>query len=221
LSPCSVSRLPRNNLSAGGGNTNDANRVLAFQNQELLRENERLRKLVGWQQQTVWKMKLGKVGAARAGQLVAFGTNRSRLARWYPREPHRGHAGRIGRAHWGCGLRNFQGDSGKRSKFPCFSRRCGIERARIVGFREPGIIGPIGPLEHSIVEMNCFERTTNVKPGQMVVTSDLGGSGLFKKGIKIGVITDAGPVEYGLYTQARVKLFVNLTALEEVWVILP
>jgi len=29
------------------------------------------------------------------------------------------------------------------------------------------------------------------------------------------------PVEFGLYTEARVKLLVNLGALEQVWVLFP
>jgi len=205
----------------GGGNTNDANRVLAFQNQELLRENERLRKLVGWQQQTVWKMKLGKVVLQEPANWwrsvqIDLGS-RDGIRENLTVVTQDGLVGRIGAVGYATSRVILVSD-------PNFRVSAAVVESKeqgIVGFREPGIIGPIGPLEHSIVEMNCFERTTNVKPGQMVVTSDLGGSGLFKKGIKIGVITDAGPVEYGLYTQARVKLFVNLTALEEVWVILP
>ena len=205
----------------GGSNTNESIRVLAFQNQELLRENERLRKLVGWQQQTGWKMKLGKVVLQEPANWwrsiqIDLGSRdgiRENLTVVTPD----GLVGRTGAVGYTKSQVILIGD-------PNFRVSAAVVESKeqgIIGFREPGVIGPGGPLEHSMVEMNCFERTTNVKPGQIVVTSDLGGSGLFKKGIKIGVVTDASPVEYGLYTQARVKLFVNLSTLEEVWVIMP
>ena len=58
-----------------------------------------------------------------------------------------------------------------------------------------------------------------MKPGQIVVTS--GDGGIFPAGIPIGQIVDSQPVEFGLYTEARVKLAANLGALEEVWVMFP
>ncbi len=58
-----------------------------------------------------------------------------------------------------------------------------------------------------------------MKSGQGVITSGLGG--VFPKGIPIGQMVDARPVEFGLYTEARVKLSANLGALEQVWVLFP
>ena len=60
-----------------------------------------------------------------------------------------------------------------------------------------------------------MERT----PGQNVVTSGKGG--YFLPGIPVGKIMDSKSVEYGLYTQARIKLAADLSDLEEVWVIFP
>ena len=57
-----------------------------------------------------------------------------------------------------------------------------------------------------------------MKPGQKVVTS--GEGGIFPAGIPIGQIVDSHPVEFGLYTEARVKLSANLGALDKVWVLL-
>lgn len=86
--------------------------------------------------------------------------------------------------------------------------------------REAGVLGAGGPFDSSLVEMKCYlSRTSNLKPGQRVVTS--GDGGIFPKGILIGTITDARPVESGLYTVAQVKLAANLANLEEVWVLLP
>jgi rod shape-determining protein MreC len=45
--------------------------------------------------------------------------------------------------------------------------------------------------------------------------------GVFPKGIPIGKIVDAQPIEFGLATGARVKLNADLGALEKVWVLFP
>ena len=59
----------------------------------------------------------------------------------------------------------------------------------------------------------------NLKPGQTVVTSGMGG--IFPPGIPIGKIADFHSAELGMLTEARVKLGANLSALEEVWVLFP
>jgi rod shape-determining protein MreC len=66
--------------------------------------------------------------------------------------------------------------------------------------------------------MKYLPRTAIVKPGQNVVTS--GEGDLFPKGIPVGRIVDSRAAEFGLYTEARVKLAANLPGLEEVWVML-
>jgi rod shape-determining protein MreC len=73
-------------------------------------------------------------------------------------------------------------------------------------------------LNQSFVELAYLSRTANLKPGQAVKTSGLGG--IFPKGIPIGVVVDAHPVEYGLGVLAQVKVAANLGTLEEVWVLL-
>ncbi len=82
---------------------------------------------------------------------------------------------------------------------------------------DTGVIGPGGPLARDLVELGYLPRSANVKPGQLVRTS--GEGGVFPKGIPVGTILDAQPVEYGLYTVARVKLAADLNALETVWVL--
>ena len=82
-----------------------------------------------------------------------------------------------------------------------------------------GIISAGGPLDNSLVDLTYLSGNASLKPGQNVVTSGLGG--IFPKGIPIGQIVDSRPVEFGLYTEARVKLSANLGALEQVWVLFP
>jgi cell shape-determining protein MreC len=60
---------------------------------------------------------------------------------------------------------------------------------------------------------------SGVAPGQNVVT--WGEGGVFPADIPIGTIVDKRTKDYGLSTEARVKLAANLSALEEVWVMMP
>jgi rod shape-determining protein MreC len=84
---------------------------------------------------------------------------------------------------------------------------------------DSGVISASGPLDDSLVQLTYLSGSANLKSGQGVITSGLGG--IFPKGIPIGQIVDSRSVEYGLYAEARVKLNANLGALEQVWVLLP
>jgi rod shape-determining protein MreC len=68
------------------------------------------------------------------------------------------------------------------------------------------------------VELAYLSRNVELKPGQLVITSGLGG--IFPAGLPVGSIADLRNVD-GLYAEARVKLAVNFSALEEVWVLIP
>jgi rod shape-determining protein MreC len=84
--------------------------------------------------------------------------------------------------------------------------------------RDTGVLGVSVPLESEFLDMGYISRNAEIKPGQSVWTSGLGG--VFPKDIPIGVVVDTRTEEYGLYTVARVKLAASLSALEEVWVML-
>ena len=55
---------------------------------------------------------------------------------------------------------------------------------------------------------------SDIQPGEMVVTSGLGG--IFPKGIAIGEVVEAVADEYGLTKTARVKPFADFTVLDHV-----
>ncbi len=82
-----------------------------------------------------------------------------------------------------------------------------------------GVLGAGGPLDNSLVTLGYLSGGANLKSGQGVVTS--GEGGIFPAGIPVGQIVDVQQVEFGLYTEARVKLDANLGALEQVWVLFP
>ena len=74
-------------------------------------------------------------------------------------------------------------------------------------------------LNESMVELNFLRNPDALKPGQLVVTSERGGT--YPTGIRIGEIVDVRPVEFGLVHIARVKLFVKMNLLDDVWVLMP
>jgi rod shape-determining protein MreC len=82
-----------------------------------------------------------------------------------------------------------------------------------------GILNSSGPLDSSLLDLSYLTGDANLKPGQSVVTSGLGG--IFPKGIPIGRVVDAQSLEFGLSTGARVKLNADLGALDKVWVLFP
>jgi rod shape-determining protein MreC len=187
-------------------------KLQATQAVEIARENDRLRQMVRWQSQKPWKLKLARVVL---------------------RDP----------ANW---WRTVQIDLGSRDgvreNAPVLTpeglvgrvRSVGLTSAQVVLLGDPnckvaarvendthadGIVGTSGPFDTSLVEFTHLERGVNLKPGQNVVTS--GNGGVFPTGILIGRIVDARPAEFGLGTEARVKLSANLSGLDEVFVLMP
>ena len=188
---------------------NQALRLQAMRAEATARENDQLRQLFGWQR---------------------LQTRRYKLANVVLREP----------ANW---WRTIQIDLGSRdglrADMPVLTTdglvgrlaSVSLTRSQVVLLGDPnckvaarvenethdtGVIGAAGPLDSQLVEMGYLSRTANLKPGQTVRTSGLGG--IFPKDILIGTVVDSQTTEYGLYTVARVKLAANLSALEEVWV---
>jgi rod shape-determining protein MreC len=184
----------------------------AVQVEEMARENARLRQLFGWQQQTQWKLKLANVvlrDPANWWRTIQIDLgSRDGVRENLPVLTTDGLVGRI----YSVSLTRSQvalvGDPS-----------CRVAALVENETRDTGVIGAGGPLDSSLIEMSFLSRNANLKPGQNVVTSGLGG--IFPKGITIGKIVDTCAAEYGLSTEARVKLAANLSALEEVWVMFP
>ncbi|MDB6067549.1 MAG: mreC [Pedosphaera sp.] len=178
-----------------------------------MRENERLRQLLGWQQkQTAWRPKLAKIIARDPANwwqtiTIDLGTRdglRADLAVMTP-------AGLVGRVS-SVSLTSSQ-------VMLIGNPNCKVS-ALIEKTRENGvIIGGSGPFDNTLVSLSFLSSSSSLKPGEVVKTSGLGG--IFPKDILIGqVAEDSHQVELG-YMEARVKLAVNLSMLEEVWVLLP
>jgi rod shape-determining protein MreC len=184
----------------------------AAQTAEVFRENERLRALVQWEQKrTQWNLKLARVvlrDPANWWRTVTIDLgSRDGIRENQPVMTTDGLVGRISAVR----LTNAQvlllGDP-----------NCNVSARVENETRDGGIVSAGSPFDMSLVTMNYLPRSAVVKAGQNIVTSDEGG--LFPKGIPIGRVMDSRPAEFGLYTEARIKLAANLSGLEEVWVLI-
>lgn len=190
---------------------NDQLKLLALQAGSTTRENDQLRSALGWQRQQPWKLKFASV------------TLRDPANWWRTIEIDLGSRDGITP---NLPVLNAEGLVGRVASV-------GLTRSQVVLLTDPnckasaivenpahdtGVISAGGPLDNSLVQLAYLSGGANLKPGQSVITSGLGG--IFPKGIPIGQVVDSRPVEFGLYTEARVKLAANLGALEQVWVLM-
>jgi rod shape-determining protein MreC len=187
-------------------------RLQAMQAQETASENARLRQLVGWQRQTSWKLKLAKVVLREPANWwrtiqIDLGS-RDGLRVNLPVLTTDGLVGRISSVSLIRSQVVLLGDP-----------NCKVSARVENETRDAGVIGTSGPLDTEFVELGYISRNANLKPAQSVVTS--GDGGIFPPGIPIGKVVDVQSVDFGLRTQARVRLAANLNALEEVWVMFP
>ena len=188
-------------------------KFLQLQTAAIARENDQLRSAIGWQKQTPWKLKLANVvmrDPANWWRTVQIDLgSRDGIQTNQPVLVADGLVGRVSSVSLTRSQVVLIGDP-----------NCRISALVENPTHDTGIISASGPLDNSLVELTYLSSSANLKPGQNVFTSGLGG--VFPKGIPIGIVAeDAQPVEFGLYTEARVKLSANLGALEQVWVLFP
>ena len=184
----------------------------AIQNTAIARENDQLRTALGWQKTVPWKLKLANVVMRdpanwwRTVQIDAG--SRDGIQTNQPVLTVEGFlVGRIATVSYLNSQVVLIGD-----------RDCRVSALIENSTHDVGVLSASGPLDTSLVQMNYLSSSANLKPGQNVFTSGLGG--VFPKGIPIGKIYDAQSVEYGLATEARVKLNANLGALEQVSILI-
>ena len=191
---------------------NEQLRAQASQAAATGRENEQLRALFGWQRQTPWNLKLANVvmrDPANWWHTVQIDLgSRDGVRENLPVLTAAGLVGRVSSVSYTHAQVVLIGDP-----------NCKVSAIVENPARDMGVISPGGPLDNSFVELSYLSGNANLQAGQNVITSGLGG--VFPKGIPIGQIVDVRPVEFGLYTEARVKLAVNVGSLEQVWVLFP
>jgi rod shape-determining protein MreC len=195
---------------------NDELNLKLVEAEKTFRENERLRQLLGWQQNLEprkrWRLKPANVVLFEPsifwrmvqidlGSRDGVQVNRPVLA------PDGSLVGRVSSVSLTRAQVLLLGDP-----------NCKVSARVDNPSRDTGIVGASGPLDSEFVEMRYLSRNANPKPGQEVKTC--GDGGIFPKDIPIGKIVDSHSAEYGLETVARVKLAANLGGLEEVWVLM-
>jgi rod shape-determining protein MreC len=187
-------------------------RSQAVQGVAIARENDQLRALFNWQRQSPWRLKLANVvmrDPANWWRTVQIDLgSRDGLRENLPVITDAGLVGRVSSVSLTRAQVILVGDP-----------NCRVSAIVENASRDMGVLLAGGTLDTSLVELTYLASSANLKPGQGVITSGLGG--IFPKGIPIGQIVDSRSVEYGLYTDARVKLNANLGSLEQVWVLFP
>jgi rod shape-determining protein MreC len=187
-------------------------RSQAVQGVAIARENDQLRALFNWQRQSPWRLKLANVVMRDPANWwrtvqIDLGT-RDGLRENLPVITDAGLVGRVSSVSQTRAQVILVGDP-----------NCRVSALVENASRDMGVLLAGGTLDTSLVELTYLASSANLKPGQSVITSGLGG--IFPKGIPIGQVVDSRSVEYGLYTDARVKLNANLGSLEQVWVLFP
>jgi rod shape-determining protein MreC len=207
--------LPRRELLKQIENLRRENQQLKEQQVQaaaIARENDQLRNLLGWQRQSPWRLKLANVvmrDPANWWRTVQIDLgSRDGLRENLPVITSAGLVGRVSSVSLTRAQIVLIGDP-----------NCRVSATVENAARDMGVIVASGPVDTSLVDLTYLASSANLKPGQSVVTSGLGG--VFPKGIPIGQVVDTRSVEYGLYTEGRVKLNANLGSLEQVWVLFP
>jgi rod shape-determining protein MreC len=175
------------------------------------RENDQLRALFDWKKQAPWQLELAQVvmrDPANWWRTVQIdrGT-RDGLRENLPVLTSDGLVGRISSVRLASAQVVLIGDP-----------NCRVSALVENATHDIGVLNASGPLDPSLVELSYLTSGANLEAGQNVVTSGLGG--IFPKGIPIGKVVDSQSIEFGLATEARVKLNANPGALEQVWVLM-
>ncbi|HEY1789443.1 MAG TPA: rod shape-determining protein MreC [Verrucomicrobiae bacterium] len=175
-------------------------------------ENDQLRSLLGWEKQQPWKFRLAQVvtrDPANWWRTVEIDLgSRDGVTPNLPVLTTEGLVGRILSAGYTRSQVILVGDP-----------KCKVSALVEDPAQDTGVLSASGPLDSSLADLTYLPGTADLKPGQQVVTSGIGG--VFPKGIPLGQVVDVRQVDFGLYTQARVKLSANLGSLEDVWVLIP
>lgn len=205
---------PRSQLLKEIQNLRAENAQLKIQQQQgngALAENNLLRAQLNWAQQQPWKLQAAQV-------LLRDPANWWRTL-WIDK-------GKANGVYENCPVMTSDGLVGRISLADKYSSQvvllgdpnCRVSARVANPAHDIGILIASDPLPTSLLNLTYLSSSAVVKSGEQIMTS--GEGGIFPAGIPIGQIVDARQEEFGLYTEARVKLSANLGALNQVWVLI-
>ncbi len=186
---------------------------LKLENAQLRAENQRLREAVEWELRIPWKSKLTQIVGRDSFNWwrrikLNLGSEQGIRFNQPVISPGGELVGRISEVGPKTSWAVLVGDPNCR-----FSAL--IKESRNQG----GIVAPRQfSSDFRVVELTYLPNDVDVRPGQMVVTSGLGGA--FPKEIPVGQVQDSWLSKDGLYIEARIKLHADLNQLEEVRVLI-
>ena len=211
--------MPRSDLIRENRTLRTTNQILqlrAMQAESLARENQELRQQLKWRErQSLWNLKLASVighDPANWWQTIEIDLGaRDGMQVNLPVLSPDGLVGRIAAVSPTSSQVVMVGNP-----------NCKVAAVVEVGekTRVNGVItGGSSPLNNTLVNLSFLPGGSKLKPGQRVVS--WGEAGIFPKGVVIGRIVETSrPNEQGVF-EAKVKLAVDLSNLEYVWVKLP
>lgn len=187
-------------------------RLQSFQTEQALRENARLRALVQWKSRQAWNLRFARVIVEDpanwwrsihldAGEKQGVSvddpvlTDQGLVGKVVSVSKHRSQVALLGAPNCQAAAVILQSKS----------------RGTIAASPRGGII------DRQIVALEHLPNDAPLEAGLEVETS--GAGDVFPEGIPIGRLIDSQSSEFDLYSRARVRLWVDLDRLKEVWVI--
>jgi len=184
-----------------------------FEFEELKAENERLRRLIGYQSHLEYETVIAEI-VAKSPQdfyktiIVNRGSD-SGIKRWMPVVAYQdGVKCVVGK------VIDVQPHSSRIQPLIDQSSYIG---AMLKETRYSGILVGQSPLDDKCL-LQYLNRDAEIKYGDIVVTSGMGG--IFPKGILIGEVVSITKKRYGVFQEALVQPIVDLSRLEEVFIII-
>ncbi len=174
--------------------------------QTMEKENERLRKLVGFKEKTHYSTLPARVIGRYSSNwqliLVIDKGSKDGISKNMPVMVGEGLVGQIVKV------------SSSAAQVQLITDRKSGVAAQLINSGETGVVE--GQVTGELV-MNYIAKDVVVSKNELILTSGLGG--VFPKGLFIGTVYEVKETPYGLYKDVRVKSYVNFSELEEVLII--
>ena len=187
-------------------------RLQSFQTEQALRENARLRALVQWKSRQAWNLRFARViveDPANWWRSIHLDVGEKQgVSMDDPVLTDQGLVGKVVSVSKNRSRVALLGDSNCQAAAVILQSK---SQGTIAASPRGGII------DRQVVALEHLPNDAPLEAGLEVETS--GAGDVFPEGIPIGRLIDSQSSEFDLYSRARVRLWVDLDRLKEVWVI--